>query len=238
MLILPDFILPSRVNQSWDYSGIDSLEYCKDQNHFLSYPYPVSYDYNSRGFRDSEWPSTFTELTNSIWCVGDSFTVGIGSSLEHTWPQLLQEVGQQKTINVSMDGASNNWIARKCLQIIKTIQPKYLVVQWSYVSRREKDLKDKISDEDLRLYSINCSPEQDMENTLNCIHSLYQSENSTTVIHSFVPNFSLIPYDKILKSKIPGRIVEFEQVDLARDGHHYDIKTASDFVQKVVQLLP
>jgi hypothetical protein len=39
-----------------------------------------------------------------------------------------------------MDGASNNWIARKAQQIIDTIGPKFLVAHWSYISRREANL--------------------------------------------------------------------------------------------------
>jgi hypothetical protein len=51
-LILPDFILPSRVNQHWQYTGLDSEDQCLNPKHFKSYPHPVTYQYNSRGCRD------------------------------------------------------------------------------------------------------------------------------------------------------------------------------------------
>ena len=73
-MILPDLILTSRQNQVWAESGIDSLKNCVNKQHFKSYPHPVEYQYNSRGFRDDTWPSNLEE---SIWCIGDSFTVGI-----------------------------------------------------------------------------------------------------------------------------------------------------------------
>lgn len=136
-MILPDFILPSQVNQQWQYSGIDSPESCLDKKHFKLYPYQVYYNYNSRGFRDQEWPAEFSKLQNAIWCVGDSFTVGIGSPVEHTWSYILQQQTGQRTINVSMDGASNNWIARKVLKILTQIQPELIIVHWSYLHRRE-----------------------------------------------------------------------------------------------------
>jgi hypothetical protein len=139
-MILPDFVLPSRVNQCWKYNGIDSLESCLDKKHFESYPYDITYRYNSRGFRDTEWPDSIKELQSAIWCVGDSFTVGIGSPLEHTWPWILQKATQRRTINVSMDGASNMWIARKSLDIVNKIKPAHLIIQWSYISRREKTI--------------------------------------------------------------------------------------------------
>lgn len=142
-MILPDLILNSRVNQHCLYSGIDHLENCRDKTHFVNYPHSVSYDYNSRGFRDAEWPESLNELKNSIWCLGDSFTVGIGSPITHTWPWLLQQTAKQRTINVSLDGGSNDWIARKCCRILEVVEPQYLIIQWSYISRREKDLNEE-----------------------------------------------------------------------------------------------
>ena len=139
-MILPDLVLSSRQNQIWSESGSDTLELCKNKRHFKAYPYQVEYRYNSRGFRDVEWPVNIDEFKNAIWCLGDSFTVGIGSPVEHTWPYVLQEHTRTRTINVSMDGASNNWISRKALQIIKDVEPKHLVIHWSYISRREKSI--------------------------------------------------------------------------------------------------
>ena len=72
--------------------------------HFLSYDYPINYQHNSRGFRDSEWPN---DLDNIIWCVGDSFTKGLGAPVEHTWPSILQNKTNKRCLNVSINGASN-----------------------------------------------------------------------------------------------------------------------------------
>ena len=132
--LLPELYLPSRVNQHWLESGIDSLELCANREHFLSYPHKVEYHYNSRGFRDAEWPD---DLSDVIWCVGDSFTVGLGSPLEHTWPYMLQQRLRRRVINVSMDGASNNWIARIAVAILTQFPQANIVVQWSYMHRRE-----------------------------------------------------------------------------------------------------
>lgn len=136
-MILPDFILPSRVDQIWSESGMDSLADCLDKKHFKSYPYPIEYRYNSRGYRDQEWPTKLTELQDAVWCIGDSFTVGIGSPLEHTWPYILQQKTKCRVINISMDGASNEWILRKASTLLKTINPKNIVIHWSYIERRE-----------------------------------------------------------------------------------------------------
>lgn len=135
--MLDDLYLPSRCNQHWQYSGIDSPEHCRDKTHFAQYPFAVDYRYNNRGFRDQEWPNSVEELQQAIWCVGDSFTVGLGQPFEHIWPQMLQQVLRQRTINVSMDGASNSWIARRARQILTEVQPRVMIIMWSYACRTE-----------------------------------------------------------------------------------------------------
>lgn len=136
-------MLPSRVNQRWAMSGMDNPRYCNRVTHWYSYPHAVEYQYNSRGFRDQEWPQDFT---NSIWCLGDSFTVGIGSPLEHTWWYQLALVTQRRTINVSMDGASNQWISRKACAILESGVCDTMVIQWSYTHRRERKDLDAVID--------------------------------------------------------------------------------------------
>ena len=134
---LPDFVLPTRANAQWDCSGIDTAELCLNPRHFEQYPYDVQYHFNSRGYRDQEWPESESELQSAIWCVGDSFTVGLGSAVEHTWPRLLQQQTGRRCINVSLDGASNDWIARKVCAILDTVAPDTVVIHWSYWHRRE-----------------------------------------------------------------------------------------------------
>jgi len=116
-VILQDLVLQSRVNFKSDVSGLDSLELCLNKDHFRNYPHHVEYVHNSRGFRDNEWPESADELKNAIWCVGDSFTVGLGSPRQFTWPQVLAAVTGRRCINISMDGASNAWISRRAQQI-------------------------------------------------------------------------------------------------------------------------
>jgi hypothetical protein len=284
-MILPDFLLPSRQNQVWQESGMDSLENCFDKRHFKSYPYPVEYCYNSRGFRDAEWPDN---LQHAIWCVGDSFTVGIGCPVEHTWPSVLQQQTSCRTVNVSMDGASNNWIARRSIDIIQNITPETLIAHWSYIERREQpnkyldqawdqfyatirdpqwpenvklenfnilpvhiqneilteygqEWKCGLSDEQLRLPYIKSTDEEDIKNTINCIESVNQAAGSVKVIHSFIPQFVNKSYKHLFDSQLAKTsnsliIPEFKPIDLARDGHHYDIATANKFVELIIKL--
>lgn len=132
--MLPDFVLPSRAGQQLEQTGIDSVEFCQDPEWFQQYPHAVSYVYNSRGFRDQEWPQ---DLSQAVWCFGDSFTVGVGSAHSKTWPQILQTRLARRCINVSMDGASNQWIRRKVQSLAGTLRPRQVIIQWSYIHRRE-----------------------------------------------------------------------------------------------------
>lgn len=286
-MILPDFVLPSRINQCWEYSGIDSIDHCKDKKHFKSYPYTVCYNYNSRGFRDLEWPTNQLDLQRAIWCVGDSFTVGVGSPLEHTWPWLLQQRLKNRTVNISMDGASNTWVSRKVCRVIEEINPKTLIIHWSYISRREldleeyfnqqwnkfyKDIRDKnwpdctrqqrsnlpvkilqeidhvhggwqeiIPSDELRMLQTTASSTQeDLEHILNCIKTVQTlaDKNFTTLIHSFIPEFVPAQLKGKIESQIQGYIIpEIIKLDLARDGHHYDIQTSNYFVEQIMQFL-
>lgn len=284
-MILPDFILTTRQNQRWDASGIDSFNSCLDKKHFKSYPYPVEYHYNSRGFRDTEWPES--NLSSAIWCVGDSFTVGIGSKLENTWVNLLQSRTNTRCINVSLDGASNPWIFRKAIAILTDIKPETLIIHWTYTWRVE-DPDIRLSDEDRRsafdastLHSQQANALFDLIKEIELNH-----KNSTQVLHSFVPDYSPISmidvtesWDRVrgldwpitlpatfnqLSDSVKSDLVNFNvydiyinyyklyelmaatngiiiseivKLDLARDGHHYDIITATKFVDVLENLI-
>lgn len=284
-MILPDFVLPTFANRQESETSFDSLSQCLDKAHFKSYPHLVNYQYNSRGYRDQEWPESVHELQNAIWCVGDSFTVGLGSPREHTWPWLLQKISGKRTINVSLNGASNNWIARKTLRILEEIKPCTIVLHWSYVARRELDLdlalnqlwnnfyksirdsswpdcdrqhisqlpknildeinivhggwdEQKICDSSRLLQSIPCSDKEDITNTLTCIDLVNQSADSTKIIHSFIPEHVPRKFKGVIESQISGEVIpEISRLDLARDGHHYDLKTSCYLVDQIMQRL-
>jgi hypothetical protein len=282
-MILPSFVLSSRVNQTWSYSGIDSLELCMDKKHFVSYPHDITYRYNSRGFRDAEWPNTLDQLKNVIWCVGDSFTVGIGSPLEHTWPWLLSATTGQRVINISMDGASNMWIARQVNLIQKEINPKNITIMWSYVHRREHE-NQNLTNEQRRLSAVDSTNSEDLLNLKYCLAMINHSNTIQLAIPEYRPN--IVDYQPIWKnirgmdwptqapttlnellalpefvqselkdhfktwtdlqqaieqqsllSNLENNFIKVSRLDLARDGHHFDLVTSQWVVDQIVQRL-
>lgn len=283
-MILPDFMLRSRVNETCNSSGMDSRQECLDKKYFDNYPNQVIYQYNSRGFRDAEWPE-LTDLIDSIWCIGDSFTIGLGSPINHTWPAILKSASKKNTINISMNGASNDWITRKTLRIMDEISPKNIVIQWSFFSRVESD-EVTLSDEDRRKHfaSDKISLKYDFANFKKNLSLVESAKSNTNIIHSFVPNAFVLPelkklWDQLRGSSWPIRppenikdlhkldhkiiselinedqfdnfemyfelyellrninVVNYKQVDFARDSFHYDIKTATNLVDGILVLL-
>ena len=280
-MILSDFILFSRRNKILTESGIDSRQLCIDRKHFDAYPYTVEYRYNSRGFRDNEWPDSIEELKNCIWCFGDSFTVGLGSPVEHTWVNILQQKIGIRCINVSMDGASNEWIARKINRVSEEINPRLIIVHWSYFHRTESK-NTSLSDEARRIgYSDDISVKYQLDNFINLRGTINNS--STQIIQSIIPDGSPIytrnqfekkindlkgtewpdliditpdefcSVDKSIKKELTkfgvlDHVIQYienryllddcifvEQIDFARDSHHYDYLTAGKFVDSVME---
>lgn len=142
-MILPNLVMVIRSNCCLSEAASDTFKNCLDKKRFIEYPDKVEYRYNSRGFRDVEWPA---DLQSAIWCIGDSATTGIGTSFENTWPQKLSLVTGKRVINISMEGASNNWIARRAKEISEYINPKNIIVQWTFVERREKLLDETLNE--------------------------------------------------------------------------------------------
>lgn len=268
--------------------GIDHANRCLDLEHFKKYPWQIEYRFNSRGFRDREWPSDIELLKNSIWCIGDSFTLGVGSPLSHTWPMMLSSVINRPIINCSMDGASNEWIHDIAACIIEAFDPLNIVIMWSYTHRRKNPYTKKISydhvpewkqvyddlrqphwprcdtaqrfesfprhikeivlnridpdryknDLAARIHYVDSTHEDDLDNFTQCLKILgkYQKHQ---IIHSSIPKFApahMLRSSREILEKEDCYIPYFDNLDLARDGHHFDVVTA-DWVAAQVSLL-
>ena len=237
MTILNEFILTATANLFEVTCGIDTLEGCKDASHYKAYAKSVIYAYNSFGYRDEEWP---TELNNGIWCIGDSFTVGLGQPYDETWAKLVEKQVGERIINISMNGASNDWIARRAQAIIDNFNPRIILIQWSYCHRREhKDAT--LTDQDRRIHFVDpigirekFADIQQLDK-LNCIENILKlkSDVSTQIVHSFIPRFARPDDAEFIYNELTKHNVNFfpeqPQVDFARDSHHYDILTASNY---------
>lgn len=245
-MILPDLVLPSYANRLVSTEGSDSIfSRIKDKRRWLNWP-AFEYRYNSRGFRDQEWPEN---LVDSIWCIGDSFTVGLGNDVKDTWPYILGQRLSSRTINVSMNGASNNWIARRTLDIINAVAPKTVIVHWSFIHRRESP-QQELPDDQRRIWhldeveKLNNNQEINLANFIENVSKVEQGKKQTQVIHSFVPAYSKEPIinghrivtERMLHDlNLDNVVSEFDILDYGRDEIHYHVKTAIHFVDRIIE---
>lgn len=247
--LLKDLFVLSRINQSESATGLDSHSGCLYKEIWSWWPESVSYKFNSRGFRDREWPQDLDQLRQCVWCIGDSFTVGLGANREHTWPAILEQNLNRRTINISMDGASNQWIARQALQIIHEVGPQTMILHWSYTHRRESQILG--SDEDRRIFALpaqtNDGMLEDLESWADSASKVERGKQHTDLVHSFIPKWSGEPINRpgdpagvkthqaIMRADLAKIIYEFKQLDFSRDAHHYYKNTAAFFCHKIIQ---
>ncbi len=212
------------IEKSWQdavTSGIDSPKECLDKDHFQNYPKKIIYKYNTNGFRDHEWPE---DLSDVIWCVGDSFTVGIGQPFEETWPKLLQKKLGKRCLNLGEDGCSNDTMALRIKEIFKLHNPRLIVVMWSYLSRRringenvDHDKNDFGDDKDMANFSKNFKIVNDLP---------------TNIINLLIPfEFNDM---KLLEEKYKN-LIFIKRLDYARDHHHFDVKTSEHITNLIVE---
>jgi len=202
-------------------SGMDTLEECQDKDHYLSYTKDISYRYNSRGFRDHEWPE---DLSDVVWCVGDSFTVGIGQPFEETWPQLLGKKLGKTCLNIGEDGCANDTMALRIQEICKLHSPKLVVVMWSYFARR------RMNGENVHHDRNHFGVDKDMANFSKNFKIV--NELPTKIINLLIP----FAFDdvKSVKEKYKNTIFT-RNIDYARDHHHFDFKTSRGVSQLILK---
>mgnify|MGYP001215274933 CR=1 FL=1 len=205
-------------NKTLYFHGSDQFEISSKAKikKFLSFPYPVSYKINSRGFRDKDWP---LDTSNVIWCLGDSATFGFGSPLEHTWSSILQLKSKRRCLNLGVEGASNILLSKMAKQIIDNHAPKVMVIMWSFFHRRHKDPWEFIHfaggsfDEDLQVFN-------------QCYEEVNYFNTKCNIINLLIPTQS--------PDNFNSPIFHTSQVDFARDAYHFDYKTAEIYVEHIL----
>jgi len=202
----------------------DSLKVI-DFNHFIKYNYPIKYTFNSRGFRDEEWPTQFNDI---IWCLGDSYTSGIGVPQKHTWPSILQHKSNKRCLNLGIHGASNPLIMEMCLQVLKKYSPKTLLIMWSFFHRRHIDPWTFVHYDDLL-------EETNEKVFVECFNEVNSYKDKCRIINMVIPPQKV---NSSIKLKLNNDIIHnIPVLDLGRDSLHFDYQTADLIVDKVLDKL-
>ena len=182
------FLIPRYANLKCNRLGLDSYDHVGKR--FFDHE-PVTYNFNANGFRTHE----FNELNSECIVVfGDSCTLGLGENVQNRFTDIMQDILQHKVFNISLNGASNDWIARRVQDLLKYITPKALVIHYTFSHRRESSNIEWNDDE-----RTLCSPEHsDDENFYNWLHNfriITDISKNIPIVHSFIPNWHPITVD-------------------------------------------
>lgn len=190
-MLLPNIIIPRLANKCLEFYSPDTLADCGSRRHFKSYPHDVNYKFNSRGFRDQEWPD---DLENAIWCLGDSATNGVGAPIEHSWPSQLSKITGIPTINLGIRATDNYTISTVAREIIINVQPKNMLILWTHLERRPIDnTHSEIVDYSRQLIVDDYSEHYDFFK--KCILNLTEVNVKTNIVHSLQND---VVYDELV----------------------------------------
>jgi hypothetical protein len=217
--------IPYYANRVCNTFGLDSLEHCLDKTHYKSYPDNIVYKFNSMGYRTDE-----TFRGDEILAIGDSFTLGLGVNVEDTWPAQLSKLLNYPVLNFSLNGASNDWIARRSTELLDFFKPKALVVHYTFSHRRERPFLDWHDDE-----RTECEPiytdEQNLTNWRENFEKINKLE--VPVVHSFIPNW----HTSLVCDSGTNVLMPTMQVDYARDRFHYGPTTHSQLAEQIADII-
>lgn len=209
-MILPKIIDNTLVNFTGEYLSPDvpTSKYVEhDMDAYNNYP-KFEYKFNSRGFRDEEWPDN---TDNVIWLVGDSGSMGVGVAYEDTYPVLIEKALNTRIIKACKLNGNNYFdVFMYAQDILKTIKPKVLLVQWSFLWRNHIP-KDE---------SVVVTDKQDVIATLGYIKNLEKIKGDTRMIHLVCPMVHCFGDFINLLKKLKVDTVYIDDVDLARDKMH------------------
>jgi hypothetical protein len=165
----------------------------------------ITYCCNSYGYRTPEFD--VDSLAPSIFCLGCSFTYGIGVRQEETWPSLVQQRFPEYNVhNLGSAGSSGDTIVRTLTNIGKLLNPKILLILWPEVFRFEL-YKDTDIYHTSALDGI-CGPEMVIDSHFI---SLRRKNKAMIDMLSKQYNYSVIDYST--------RSIPINFSDLGRDDH-------------------
>ena len=222
--------IPFYADLQTDSLGLDSQAHCFDRILFDRHP-AVHYQFNQVGFRTD---SVDKFKHNAILVLGDSFTLGLGNNLTDRYTDILEQQLSHQVLNFSLNGASNDWIARKLQQLLQLFRPRAIVIHYTFSHRRERPQTDWHDDE-----RTECEPfyssEENYENWFANFQKICSLAGDIKLVHSFINNWhdQSVDYAKLGQNIIPP----IAQLDFARDGFHYGSQTHQVLANKITNLL-
>jgi hypothetical protein len=222
--------IPFYSNMRSNTLGMDSKQHCVRAELFDAWP-PVTYQFNEVGFRTH---SIDHFDPNAILVLGDSFTLGLGVNCADRFSDLIEQRLSHQVLNFSLNGASNDWIARKLQQLLTVFQPRAIVIHYTFSHRRERPNWDWSDDE-----RTECEPyyssKENFDNWLTNFDRICNMTKHVKLVHSFIPFW----HDAAVDYTPFGTnlLLPQSQLDHARDGFHYGPHTHRLLADLITNLL-
>jgi hypothetical protein len=222
--------IPFYANLQSDSLGLDNQAHCYNHRMFDQHT-PVHYHFNQIGFRTH---SVDKFKHNAILVLGDSFTLGLGNNLIDRYTDILEQQLSHQVLNFSLNGASNDWIARKLQQLLPLFQPRAIILHYTFSHRRERPRPDWHDDERTECEPL-YSSQENYQNWFANFQTIQALAGDTKLVHSFISNWHDQPVDyaELGADLIPP----MTQLDFARDGFHYGPRTHLELANKITSLL-
>lgn len=222
--------IPFYANLQANSLGLDSREHSINRRMFDQHPL-VTYKFNEIGFRTH---SVVEVEPDAILVLGDSFTLGLGNNLADRYTDILEQQLSHQVLNFSLNGASNDWIARTLQKLLKLFCPRAIIIHYTFSHRRERPFPNWHDDE-----RTECEPfyssDENFNNWMTNFNLICSTAGDIKLIHSFIPNWhdQEIDYDNLGKNIIPPLPI----LDHARDNFHYGPSTHRALAAAITNLL-
>jgi len=221
---------------------------------YFEYPYEVKYKFNSRGFRDEEWPED-DKLRDAIWCLGDSSGMGTAVPYHDSWYKVLEKDIGVRTINIATPGNTYDQNTDIALKLMRELEPNILIISWTWIHRnnQHEGKRRKYGTRNFDAHTLNVfkkifvsidmdSPDvQDVKYCLDKIKLLEESKGNTQLIHVFLDSWCLRHefYTLFIKkvTQLPITYTLFKLRDVGRDQYfHYGIVTHKEIAEGLTKI--
>ena len=198
----------------------------------------VNYTLNSYGYRGEELGAG----DYTVMVLGDSHTFGCGLDDKDIWPQQFKKLLQQQhqncnVVNFSVQGCSNDAMARILSNSINTVKPDCVIVCYTYPNRREA-IWDSGNIWQLNMSLPNGLKQSDYDEfqswfmTVNEHTDYYNWMKNHKFINALCKNITLIESQvsqmAIIQRQL-GTVLQYN--DVARDCKHFGPTVHSEFAK-------
>lgn len=212
----------SLANQEFNWNGTDTEElYQKnlrtnpaDLEQYNWVNRPITYKFNSHGFRADEFDST----EPGVMFLGCSHTLGVGLPVESTWTHKVSSSLRLKNYNLGVGGSSNDTAFRLAYHWIEQLEPSLVVFLSAERTRLELQfVNDQIYD--LSVWPIGFPT---VDNFMKCWYSNDTNSNMNYLKNSLA--IKQLCSDRNIKY-LQEATAAITMIDRARDLQHYGEKT-------------